>query len=142
MNKVGKVLSVNNGMAKVAVSRTSGCGGGCKTCGGCDTPVMIVNLPNEVNAKPGDGVELAANNKRVVKYTIVLYVIPLIMFILGIAVSYYIMNEKGLSNLELYSFLFGILGFLISLLILKIIDKLLGTQDAEMMRINRIISKS
>ena len=142
MNKVGKVVSVDNGMAKVAVSRTSGCGGGCKTCGGCDTPVMIVNLPNDVNAKPGDGVELAANNKRIVKYTIVLYVIPLIMFILGIAVSYYTMSEKGLSNLELYSFLFGILGFLISLLILKIIDKILGTQDSEMMRINKIISKS
>lgn len=142
MNKVGKVVSVDNGMAQIAVSRTSGCGGGCKTCGGCDTPVMLVNLPNDVNAKPGDGVELAANNKRIVKYTIVLYVIPLIMFILGIAVSYYFMNKKGLSNIELYSFLFGILGFLISLLILKIIDKILGTQDSEMMRINRIISKS
>lgn len=142
MDKIGKVLSTDRGMAKIAVSRTSGCGGGCKTCGGCDTPTMIVDLPNDVSAKIGDSVELVANNRRVVKYTIVLYIIPLIMFIVGLGASYVILNNRNVDNLEPLSFLFGLIGFGLSLIILKVIDKMLGNQDSEMMRINKIISRS
>ncbi|MDO5718543.1 MAG: SoxR reducing system RseC family protein [Tissierellia bacterium] len=141
MDKLGIVISEKNGMAKIAVNRTSGCGGGCKTCGGCDTPVMVVYLPNDVNAKPGDTVELSANNSRVVKFTIVLYLVPLIMFVLSLGISYSFYRNAGIAKYELYSFITGIFGFLLSLLVLKLIDKKVGNQDSHMMKVNRIVNR-
>ncbi len=141
MDKIGRVIATADGVAKVAVHRTSGCKGGCKTCSGCDTPEMLVYLPNEISAMPGDTVEIVANNYRVLKYTIILYSIPLLSFILGIALSIGWFQSRSIDNYELYGFLIGVLCFALSLLILRVIDRKLGSQDADMMRMSRVIDR-
>lgn len=141
MEKEGIVLSVRAGMARVAVRRTSGCKGGCKTCSGCDTPEMLVELPDDLGVKPGDKVEIVANNGRVLKYTLLLYGIPMALFILGIALSSQFFGDRGVQNHELYSFLCGVICFAGSFLILRQVDRRLGNQDAEMMYMNQVVER-
>lgn len=139
MEKSGIVIKNNDGIATVAVQRSGACGGGCKTCGGCSATSVFIELPNDVGAKAGDTVELVVNNSRVVKYTVLIYTVPLLLFILSLGLSYYYMASRGVKNVEIYSFLFGILGCSLSVFFLKFLDKRLGKSDSQMMKIGRII---
>ena len=54
MEQIGFVKNISKGKAEVEVKRISGCGGGCKSCGGCDTPTHVVFIKNKINAEIGD----------------------------------------------------------------------------------------
>lgn len=139
MEKTGIVINTKDGMAKVAVKRTSGCGGGCKTCGGCDTPTIVVDLPNNVGAKVGDEVELRADDRRVLRFTFLIYIIPLIFMFIAISLAMNFFATSQTAGAEPLSFLIGILVFILVFIGIKWFDKKIGSQDSTMMFIYRII---
>lgn len=138
MQKQGIVVDTESGYAKVAFVRSSGCGGNCKSCAGCEAKPHLVSLKNTVNAKVGDQVEVEMNAGKAMRFTLLLYIIPLIFFLAGTLISATIIGSD-VANFEIYSFFIGILTFLFSLVILRLIDKRYGNQEATQLELRKII---
>ncbi|MDR7856420.1 SoxR reducing system RseC family protein [Tissierella sp.] len=140
MEQMGVVKKVINGKAEIEVKRISACGENCKSCGGgCDGPKHVVILPNNIGAKAGDLVEIIGETKNILKYTMIVYLIPLTLFILSILISTKILKKVDISNYEPLSFLIGLVFLAVGYFVVKFIDKDLGTKDNNAIRITRII---
>ncbi len=140
MEQVGFVRKVLDGNVEVEVRRVSGWGGGCKSCGGsCDTPNHVVILPNNLDAKVGDFVEIKGETKKILKYTMVVYMIPITMLILGILVGMNILKNLEISNYEPLSFFIGLVFMVLGYFIVKLVDKKIGKKDESIIRMTRII---
>lgn len=140
MEQVGLVTKINGSKMELEVRRISGCGGGCSSCSSsCDTPGHMVVLPNNLNAKVGDLVEIKANSKNLLKFTAIVYIIPLIFFIAGTAISTVLLKEKMAENYELASFGLGILSMALSFIIIRQFDKKVGTKGNEALTATKIL---
>ncbi|HEY8363436.1 MAG TPA: SoxR reducing system RseC family protein [Tissierellaceae bacterium] len=136
MEKIGIVKKVNRNIAEIEIKRVSGCGGACKSCSGCETKSHIVVVPNTLNAKVGDLVEIQGEVKSILKYTIIVYMIPFAFLIAGILLG---MNILKLQN-ELFSFLIGLAFMALGYFIVRIIDKKVESKDDNIVRMTKIIS--
>ncbi len=124
MEQVGLVTNINGNMAEVEVKRVSACGHSCSDCSGeCSVPGIKVELLNTLNVKEGDYVEIQGKTSGLIKYTIIVYMIPFLMLLIGIFLGMYIFKSLGNKNYENYGFLMGIMFLSISYLILKKIDR-------------------
>lgn len=139
MEQVGFVRRILDDKVELEVRRISGCGGGCSSCSShCDSPPHIITLPNKLNAKVGDFVELKGETKRILKYALIVYIIPIVFLILGIALGTNYFEEIGNTNYEILGFLIGIIFLVISYLLVKLIDRRIakrGENAIQMMRI-------
>lgn len=139
MEKIGLVRKISNGKAEVEVKRMSGCGENCKGCSGsCDTPHHVVILQNNIEAKVGDLVEIKGETKNILKYTMILYMIPFSMLILGILIGMNVLKGLSISNYEPLSFLIGLAFMALGYFIVRIIDKGIGKKE-EIIKMTRII---
>ena len=77
-----------NGMAEVAVTRTTACGGNCGSCEACmfQSELKAVAV-NRIQAKPGQRVVIESKSSRVFGAAALVYVMPLILFLLGYALA-------------------------------------------------------
>ncbi len=141
MKKLGHVIKINEEMAYVAVERQEACGGNCEACGGCtgEENVSIVEVRNEIEAEVGDKVILEAPESQLLKYTILLYTVPLIAFIVGLFVSIYIFQRMNIDNYEIYSFLVGLIFIALSIIVIKLFDENAFISSSNMIRLERII---
>lgn len=139
MEQVGFVKSVKKNKAEVEVKRISGCGGGCKSCSGCDTPSHIVIIPNTLNAKVGDFVELKGETKNILKYTMIVYMIPFSLLISGILLAMSILKNKGINNYEPLSFLIGLLFMALGYLLVKFIDRKIEKKEDNTITMTKIL---
>jgi sigma-E factor negative regulatory protein RseC len=137
---MGVVKKVFNGKAEIEVKRISACGENCKSCGGgCDGPKHLVILPNGIDAKVGDLVEIIGETKNILKYTMIVYMIPFALLILSILISTQILKKAEISNHEPISFLIGLVFLAIGYFVVKRIDKKIGTKDDSAIKMTRII---
>lgn len=73
-----------DGMAEVAVRRTTACGGNCGSCESCvfqnelKTPAK-----NSIGAAPGQKVLIESQSKKIFKAAFLVYVLPLLCFLAG-----------------------------------------------------------
>ncbi len=124
MNQVGYVSEIQDEIAQVNVRRISACGDKCGSCGGgCSVPMARVKMKNTLGAEKGDLVEVKINTNTVLKFAFLVYVIPLLMMIAGIAVGINIFKALEVADYETYGFLIGLVLLAASFLILKLIDK-------------------
>lgn len=143
MDQVGIVKEVKNGDVVLEVRRVSACGASCGSCSSaCEVAPHFLTLKNEVNAKLGDIVEIKGEAKKILKYTFVIYIVPLIFLILGIGLGNVYFKGNGYANYELLSFLSGIISIGISLLILKQVDNKVSKNDEVILSISRILSNN
>lgn len=119
MEQIGYVKRTFDDMAEVEVRRISSCGGGWGSCGGCDTPSIVVSLKNSIEAKEGDYVEIKGKANKIIKYALIMYMIPFTMLILGILLGIALFKSRGIANYEGYGFLIGLVFLIISFLIVK-----------------------
>ncbi len=137
MAKNGMVISTKDTKASVLIVRAGACGGeGCSKCGGCEQKTQVIECANYVNAKVGDNVQISGDNKSMVKYTALLYLVPLSFFLIGIIAAYTLLANK-VNNFELISFCVGLVGLLIGYIIVKYIDK--KFVDKDLVHITKII---
>ena len=90
MQQLVKVLScAPDGTAKVACIRQSACSGDCHKCSGCGAveQTMIFTARNPIGARPGDTVTVESDTGPVLKAAAVLYMLPLVLFIVGYIVG-------------------------------------------------------
>lgn len=142
MEQVGIVKEVKGSDVVLEVRRVSACGTSCASCSSsCEVAPHLLTIKNEVNAKLGDMVEIKAEAKKILKYTFLIYIIPLTFLILGIALGNGYFQARGYENFEILSFLSGIVGLTISYMILKLIDNSVAKKNDLVLTISRIISK-
>lgn len=122
MNKKGIVSKVEDDKLYVILTRSSACGD-CSSCGGCEAKTIDLSMTNDIDAKVGDFVEIEYNTKNMLKSTLLVYIFPLIMLVVGIFLGNYINFNTSSDSKDLISFLFGLGLMLVSYLIINKIDK-------------------
>ena len=83
MEKLGTVLSVRSGIAKIKITRDSACGDNCAACGICDMREMIVELPVDNDINVGDTVMLVTKNSSFLRNSALGYITLTILLLLG-----------------------------------------------------------
>ena len=104
------VLSTSGNMARVSYHRPTACHGDCSICaGGCGSMAameeIIVSAENLVGSKSGDSVYIEGETKKVAWAIVLVYVIPVVLFLAG----YFLGQQWGHGNL------IGVLGFFLGL---------------------------
>lgn len=77
-----------NGMAQVAVTRSTACGGNCGHCESCLFQNELKTLArNSVGAQPGQRVVIESRTSMVLGAAALVYVLPLVLFLAGYAIA-------------------------------------------------------
>ena len=122
MKEIGIVSGIQGKKAQVIIQRSSACG----DCGACQVGknklTMETNAVNAVGAQRGDQVEVEMSFVNILKASLILYGIPLIVFILGVFAGNYIPFQNQPDN-PLISFLSGLLLMTLSYIVIKIFDQ-------------------
>ncbi|NLC03706.1 MAG: SoxR reducing system RseC family protein [Tissierellia bacterium] len=140
MEQVGFVRDIKDGKVELEIKRVSGCGENCKGCGSsCDIPAHIITLPNKINAQIGDFVEIKGEPKKFIKYAMIVYMIPIIFLIGGIALGSNYFKGIGNPNYELLSFVTGLVAIIISYFFVRLIDRRILRKGEESVRLIKII---
>ena len=85
---------------------------------------FLVEVDNTIGAKVGDHVVVSMEHINVMKATILVYVIPMVLLIVGIVRSYYALNAIGFNGAtEVVAAVIGIALMGLSYIYLKINDK-------------------
>ena len=83
-------------MAEVAVARTTACGGSCGSCESCIFQGEIKAVArNLIGARPGQRVVIASRSSSVFGAAALVYVMPIVLFLLGYALSYLAGGSEG-----------------------------------------------
>lgn len=140
MEQIGFVRKTKDKKMELEVRRASGWGSGCKECSSsCEVVPHIVVIPNNLNAKVGDFVELQAEVSSLLKYTFILYMIPFMFLIGGIFIGNFAFKNFNTDSRELLSFFSGLVFAVISFLVLKIMDKKAATRQDEVIKATKIL---
>lgn len=117
MEQLVKVRRVfDDGTAEVFRVRESACSGDCHKCSGCGAAkeTVVFTAVNPLGARPGDLVTIRSQSAPVLKAAVVLYVAPLVLFFLGVALG---------SLLGTMEYLLGGLGFCLGLVLVVVYDR-------------------
>ena len=78
-----------NGQAEVLHIRESACSGDCHKCAGCGAAkqTMIVRADNPIGAPVGALVRLESDSGRILRFAMVVYLLPVVLFFLGYALG-------------------------------------------------------
>ena len=107
------------GMAEIAVPRKSACGHDCEECAGCGVTGTAVSAKarNPIGAVPGDKVVVESSSKTVLGIIAIVYLIPVVLFLLG-----YFLTEKLLPT-EGLRYAAAIIAFLLGLIPAVVYDR-------------------
>lgn len=121
MKEVGQVTQIQDTIATVRTQRNSSCGS-CNACSmGQNQDEMFIKVLNELDAKPGDWVELDLESISILKISSIVYMIPLVALILGL-IGGYTLAEYFSGNPELYGALGGLLATVLAFLGIRIAE--------------------
>jgi sigma-E factor negative regulatory protein RseC len=120
MNSNGIVVELMGDRAKVKLQKHAACG----DCGACqhghENMEIVVEALNQANASEGDYVVLDLETANVLGAAFIVYVIPLIAFLISMFFTKTIMEMTGMMNkVELVSALMGFVAMGVTFLIIK-----------------------
>lgn len=98
MTQVGIVTKLfPNDMAEVAVTRMTACGGNCGSCESCLLQSEVKTLAkNSAAAQPGQRVLIESRSSAVFGAVFLVYVMPLVCFLIGYGAAYLAGLREGL----------------------------------------------
>ena len=77
-----------NAMAEVVVTRSTACGNNCGSCESCIFQSELKAVAkNSINARPGQKVVIASRTSKVFSAALLVYVMPLVFFVLGFVLA-------------------------------------------------------
>ena len=83
-------------MAEVAVTRMTACGGNCGSCESCMLQSEVKALAkNRIEAHPGERVVIESRSSAVFGAVFLVYVMPLVCFLLGYGAAYLVGLSEG-----------------------------------------------
>ena len=112
---VRKVLP--DGTAQVVLIRESACSGNCHKCSGCGAAKETITFiaADPIGARPGDVVTVKSDTAPVLRGAAVLYVLPLVLFLVG-----YLVTMSGWG---------GCAGFLLGIGAVIVYDRLVAKKE-------------
>lgn len=117
MEQLVRVREVyNDGTAQVVCVRESACSGDCHKCSGCGAvkQTVIFRAVNAVDARPGQLVTVTARSAPVLRAAAVVYLVPVLLFVLGYLLGAVRWNAGGIC---------GGAGFLMGIALAVIYDR-------------------
>ena len=90
MTQLVKIRRLNpDGTAQAVLIRQSACSGDCHKCSGCGAAqeTLVLDVQNPIGAKPGDLVNIESESAPVLVAAAVMYVLPLVLFLVGYAIG-------------------------------------------------------
>ncbi|WP_434797469.1 SoxR reducing system RseC family protein [Terrisporobacter vanillatitrophus] len=142
MNQQGFIIDiVDNRTAKMIMQRHSACA----SCGKCsklssECQDLVVEVDNFIGAKKGDRVEVSMESVKVLKATMLAYLVPLMFLLVGTILTYYILNLiKFSGSIEVISGVVGLICTGISYLLLKRNDNKFKQSRQYIPKITKII---
>lgn len=135
MIKEGTVLENKNGNLTVSIPRNEACGS-CAAKGSCGQKAeTIIEIFSADDIKKGDRILLESKSSDITKYSIYVYILPVVLMILGALLPNLLLKDKGL-DLNLLT-LFSIVIFMaLSFFIVKGIDRKI--KDNNVMKVRKI----
>ncbi len=118
MQQLVRVQEVcDDGTAQVVCVRESACSGDCHKCSGCGTvkQTLMLRAVNAIGARPGQLVIVTAESAPVLRGAAVLYIVPVLLFILGYLLGVSWGNAGGIC---------GVAGFLVGIILAVAYDRL------------------
>ena len=109
MIEKGEVIGTEGKLAFVKFVRTSACGN-CTACGmASGEKQLIIDVLNTKGARKGDLVEIEIETKKALFSSMIAYIFPLVMLIVGVAAGYWL-SGRGIikADREIVSAAFGI----------------------------------
>ena len=95
---VTKILP--NAMAEVVVTRSTACGSNCASCEACVFQSELKAVAkNRINARPGQRVVIESRNSKVFSAAILVYIMPLLLFVAGFAMATLLGASEGIAIL-------------------------------------------
>lgn len=89
-----------NGMAEVAVTRGTACGGNCGSCESCRFQKELhTEARNLIQAQPGQKVTIESKNSRIFGAALLVYVMPLLFFLAGYGLAAALGASEGVKIL-------------------------------------------
>ena len=91
------IKTLPNKMAEVVVARQTACGSNCGSCEACvfQSELRAV-AKNRIDAKPGQKVVISSRNAKVFSAAIMVYVMPLVLFLLGFVLANMLGASEGI----------------------------------------------
>ncbi|MBN2410259.1 SoxR reducing system RseC family protein [candidate division KSB1 bacterium] len=123
MIECGVIVSTKDGFATIQMQK----GDNCKDCNICDSfggGFRSIEAVNHIGAKIGDRVEVEIKSYNLLKYSFLVFIFPILMLIGGYFAGISLFNN-GETN-EGYGILGAFIGLLLSFILIKTIDKLVG----------------
>ena len=127
IKRYGSVVSKSGNSADICLSHYNGCSEEHAGCPFKDSHInnvendIIVTANNKINAKEGQYVEISVPEKKLSGYAFLLFIFPLLMVFSG-ALSGHLLF-RNLANNDLSAILGGIFGFLLSVFIIRRVEK-------------------
>lgn len=144
MNQQGFIIDiVDNRTAKMIMQRHSACA----SCGKCsklssECQDLVVEVDNSIGAKKGNHVEVSMESVRVIKATLLAYLVPLIFLLVGTILTYYILDLIKFSGpTEVISGVVGLICTCISYLLLRKNDDKFKQSRQYIPKVTRIIEE-
>ncbi len=89
-----------NGMAEVAVTRGTACGGNCGSCESCRFQKELhTEARNLIQAQPGQKVTIESKSSRIFGAALLVYVMPLLFFLAGYGLAAALGASEGIKIL-------------------------------------------
>jgi len=137
MTENGIVKKVEQNMAWVITMKGEQCAGctACKAFGEGSFEIVALNMPG---AKPGDSVEVEINPRQVVKYSTIVFMLPVLSLIVGYFLGSFFLTVIGLAAET--AGIVGSLGLMIlTFLGIIVYDRIVSKSEQISAQINRIL---
>lgn len=147
IEETARVLAVENDRVKLVVDRQSACGQ-CASGSGCGSSLLsawlnrrqvVISLPNDADARPGDMVVLGMDESTIQRGALVLYATPLVGLLGGAVIGQQYGPSLGVSA-ELGSIVLGLLGAMAALLWIRQRSLLADSERRPNVRVLRTVT--
>lgn len=131
LTEYGQVVELKGDVAQVKFMRTSACGK-CHACGMLSTQnEIVVQVNNEQNAEVGDLVAVSIRMKKAMRASVLAYVFPLLMLILGVFFGWLLSAQWHVfantdTTMALCAIIFAVLSFFLLKLAAPLYNKSVG----------------
>jgi len=129
MEQRGIIVGIDEGHAVIRVCRDNACGKCKALCDiGSGQQEILLKLPNDLKAAPGDAVMLSIMPSKLIKAAFIAYCIPLAGLVLGVLTGLYIAESFGLSQ-EAAGLAGGLLFTVVAFLAIRAVEPFIAKKD-------------
>ncbi|MCX7846058.1 MAG: SoxR reducing system RseC family protein [Dictyoglomaceae bacterium] len=122
MKEIGKVINKKGNIVTVELTPSPLCVS-CSLCHRGNNKKFLLEAINQCSADVGDIVSIEIPRSSYYKATLLIYIIPLLFFLLGVFIGYFVISNSLNKDPQLLGLVLGILGISLSFIFIRLLDK-------------------